>query len=108
MCRRHLNPGGLITQWVPLYESNAETVKSELATFFEVFPDGTMWGNDVDGGGYDSVLLGQAGPLTIDLDEAGAAAESPGLPEGGHLAQRRRILLGDRHAENIRGARRRT
>jgi spermidine synthase len=69
MCRRHLNPGGLITQWVPLYESSADTVKSELATFFEVFPDGTMWGNDVDGGGYDSILLGQVGPPTIDLDQ---------------------------------------
>jgi spermidine synthase len=69
MCKRHLNPGGLITQWVPLYESNLDTVRSEIATFFAVFPNGTMWGNDVDGGGYDSILLGANGPLTINLDE---------------------------------------
>ncbi len=69
MCKRHLNPGGLITQWVPLYESNMDTVKSEMATFFDVFPNGTMWGNDVDGGGYDSILLGAAGPLTINVDQ---------------------------------------
>jgi spermidine synthase len=63
----HLNPGGLVAQWVPLYESNPAAVKSELATFFEVFPNGTVWGNEVAGGGYDVVLLGQAGPLQIDL-----------------------------------------
>jgi len=63
----HLNPGGLVAQWVPLYESNPAAVKSELATFFAVFPNGTVWGNEVAGGGYDVVLLGQAGPLQIDL-----------------------------------------
>jgi spermidine synthase len=64
--KRHLNPGGLVAQWVPLYESNPAAVKSELATFFDVFPNGTVWGNEVDGEGYDLVLLGQAGPLQID------------------------------------------
>jgi spermidine synthase len=65
-CRRRLNPGGLVTQWVPLYESNLAAVKSEVATFFEVFPDGTIWSNDQDGEGYDVVLLGSADPLEID------------------------------------------
>jgi spermidine synthase len=68
-CKRHLNPGGLITQWVPLYESNLNVVKSEIATFFEVFPHGTIWSNDHYGEGYDLVLLGQAEPLKIDADE---------------------------------------
>jgi spermidine synthase len=65
--KRHLNPGGLVAQWVPLYESNPAAVQCELATFFEVFPNGTVWGNAVDQEGYDMVLLGQAGPLPIDL-----------------------------------------
>ena len=42
--------------------------RSELATFFDVFPEGTVWSNDVEGSGYDIVLLGQVGPLTIDVD----------------------------------------
>jgi spermidine synthase len=69
LVRRHLNPGGLVTQWVPLYESDLGVVKSELATFFEVFPRGTVWCNDENSGGYDLVLLGQAEPLKIDADE---------------------------------------
>jgi len=64
-----LNPGGLFTQWVPLYESNPEVVKSSLATFFDVFPKGTIWSNDQDGEGYDIVLLGQSDDLKIDVDE---------------------------------------
>jgi spermidine synthase len=68
LCRSRLKPGGVITQWVPLYESNLDAVKSELATFFEVFPEGTVWSNDYEGQGYDVVLLGQAGPLKIDVD----------------------------------------
>jgi spermidine synthase len=66
--KQHLNPGGVITQWVPLYESDFETVKSELATFFDVFPNGTIWGNDISGEGYDIVLLAQVEPTKIDID----------------------------------------
>ena len=45
LVKNHLNPGGVITQWVPLYESDPDTIKSELATFFDVFfPNGTESG----------------------------------------------------------------
>jgi spermidine synthase len=69
LCKRHLNPGGLVTQWVPLYETDRVVVQSELATFFEAFPQGTIWSNDENGTGYDVVLLGGAEPATINLDE---------------------------------------
>jgi spermidine synthase len=69
LCKRHLNPGGVVTQWVPLYESDPETIKTELATFFEVFPNGTVWANDIDGQGYDVVLLGQNGDARINVDQ---------------------------------------
>ena len=64
----HLNPGGVVTQWVPLYESSPEVVKSEVATFFNVFPDGSVWSNDIQGKGYDVVLAGHATPQTINID----------------------------------------
>jgi spermidine synthase len=68
LCKRRLAPGGFVTQWVPLYESNLDAVKSQIATFFEVFPNGTIWSNDQAGKGYDIVLLGQNQDLKVDVD----------------------------------------
>jgi spermidine synthase len=66
--KRHLKPGGVVTHWVPLDETTIEAVKSEMATFFAVFPDGIIWINDRDGGG-DVVLFGQVDPKPINVDE---------------------------------------
>ncbi len=64
--------------WIPLYESNHVTVKSIIATFFKVFPNGIVWSNDDDSGdGYDAVLFGQAGPTQFDLDEIQARLDRP-------------------------------
>ncbi len=76
--KAHLNPGGVVTQWVPLYESNSAAVKSEIATFLEVFPNGTVWANNIEGKGYDVVLLGQNDPLRIDVR---ALADRFGKPD---------------------------
>ncbi len=69
LCKQKLNPGGIVTQWVPLYESNSDAVKSEIATFFEVFPFGTIWSNDSEGEGYDIVILGQVELTKIDVEK---------------------------------------
>jgi spermidine synthase len=67
--RSRLNPGGIVTQWVPLYESSEESVRSVIATFFEVFPNGSIWRNDdATGAGYDAVLVGQLDARPIDVD----------------------------------------
>jgi spermidine synthase len=68
MVKSHLNPGGVAAQWLPIYESDEDTVKTELATFFSVFPSATVWSNYVDGDGYDLVLLGSADPSAIRAD----------------------------------------
>ena len=67
--KAHLNPGGYFSLYVPLYESDLRTVKSELATFFESFPNATVWANTRNGAGYDMVFMGQAEPLKINVDE---------------------------------------
>jgi len=78
MVKAHLNPGGLVTQWVPLYETDLDTVKSVMATFFDVFPAGTIWANeDLLEGGYDVFLLGQTDPITVDADELQRRLDSP-------------------------------
>jgi spermidine synthase len=77
LVKEHLNPGGVVTQWVPLYESSEEVVKSEIATFFEVFPNGSVWANELNGGGYDVFLLGQQEPAKIDVDAMQARLDRP-------------------------------
>jgi spermidine synthase len=68
MEKSHLNPGGVVAQWLPIYESDEQTVKTELATFFSVFPNGTVWSNYIDGDGYDLVLIGREDSAPIDVD----------------------------------------
>ena len=75
--KAHLNPGGAVTLFVQLYESNTAAVKSEIATFLEVFPDGVVWGNTNNGAGYDLVLLGQAEPTRIDVEAVQAKLTAP-------------------------------
>jgi spermidine synthase len=75
--RDHLNPGGVITVFVQLYESNLEAVKSEVATFLRVFPEGMVFANLAYGQGYDVVLLGQLDPAPIDLDGIDRRLASP-------------------------------
>jgi spermidine synthase len=65
LVKAHLNHGGVVTQWVPLYETDVPSVKSELATFVSVFPDTTLWSPDFLEEGYDLVALGRldGGPI---------------------------------------------
>src|ERR1700683_585548 len=67
--KQHLKRGGVVTMYIQLFETNLEAVKSSVATFFEVFPNGTIWGNPYQGQGNDMVLLGKVEPLRIDFDE---------------------------------------
>ena len=75
--RDHLNPGGIVTMFVQLYETSPDAVKSEIATFFDVFPHSAVFGNTREGRGYDVVLVGQVEPLRIDLDEIENRLASP-------------------------------
>ncbi len=75
--KAHLNPGGMFTLYVPLYESDERTVRSELATFFESFPTATVWANNIDGRGYDMVFMGQVEPLAINVDEVAQKLNRP-------------------------------
>jgi spermidine synthase len=90
LVKNHLNPGGVAAQWLPIYESDEDTVKTELATFFSVFPNATVWSNYLNGDGYDLVLLGSAdgSPINVDalqrrLDQPSYSGVSASLAEVG-------------------------
>jgi spermidine synthase len=77
--KAHLNPGGAVTLFVQLYESNTAAVKSEIATFLDVFPGGVVWGNTNNGAGYDLVLLGQVAPTRIDVEAVQRHLSEPAM-----------------------------
>ena len=77
--KRHLSPGGYFTLYVPLYETDEITFRSELATFFDAFPYGTVWANNRGGLGYDTVFMGQLQPLKVDLDALEARYAQPDM-----------------------------
>jgi spermidine synthase len=75
--RRRLNPGGVMTLYVQLFESSAQAVKSEVATFFAVFPEGLVFANTFEGDAIDMVLAGTAEPPRIWVDEIESMIRTP-------------------------------
>ncbi len=63
-CRRSLKPGGLMVQWVHVYESNDATLQTVLATMTSAFPFLTIW-QTLPG---DLVLVGSVAPTRYELD----------------------------------------
>ena len=57
----HLKPGGVIAQWLPIYELTPADLASVVRTFRQQFPHTMMWLNH-----YDAVIVGSLSPLTID------------------------------------------
>jgi len=77
LAKAHLKPGGVVAQWVPAYETDIETVRSELVTFFSVFPKGTVWSSHIPmNAGNDFVMIAKKGPFEIYVDAIQARIDS--------------------------------
>ena len=72
LAKSHLKEGGVVSAFVQLYETDEAAVRSQIATFFGVFPNGALFANRVDGQGYDAVLLARAGDAPIDVERLAA------------------------------------
>ena len=69
LVKQRLRPGGVVAQWVPLYETDEASAKSQIGTFVQSFPDATLWNSDLLDAGYDLVLVGHVGPARVDGEE---------------------------------------
>jgi len=56
-----LNPGGVICQWLPIYELNADDLRSVVRTFANNFRHVMLWLTH-----YDAAILGSDDPLALD------------------------------------------
>ncbi len=61
LCKSRLNAGGIIAQWLPLYEMPEKDFKMVIRTFQSVFPHTTLW---LAHG--DAILIGMEDELRIN------------------------------------------
>jgi spermidine synthase len=73
--RARLRPGGVLCQWAHTYDITDDDLRSIVATFASVFPDGSMW---LVGGG-DLLLIGADAPVADLLPNLDAAWARPGV-----------------------------
>lgn len=60
-CKRTLDPGGIVTQWLPVYNSGVSDTWSMIRTFVEAFDYVLLFLNSNDG-----ILLGSDSEMTIN------------------------------------------
>jgi len=64
LASEHLEPGGIMCHWLPIYELTTENIKSVVKTFTENFKYTMLWLT------YDDAeLVGSNSPITIDENE---------------------------------------
>lgn len=62
LCKEHLNPGGVVSQYLPLHKLRTEDFLGIISTFYSVFPNSTVWL-----GHTHALLLGAREPMLIDF-----------------------------------------
>jgi len=61
LASEHLAPGGVICQWLPIYELTVDDIKSVVSTFREAFSHTLVWLTY-----YDAVIVASNSPLVLD------------------------------------------
>lgn len=72
LASQRLNPGGIICQWLPLYELTAENLKSVVRTIRENFAYTMIWVTH-----YDAEIVASNSPLVIDEQELARRFAAP-------------------------------
>ncbi|MGE3887383.1 MAG: fused MFS/spermidine synthase [Vicinamibacterales bacterium] len=75
VAKARLAPGGILCQWAHTYDISDPDLRSIVATFMSVFPNGTMWMV----GEADVLLVGSTDPLTPRLPDIRSSWQRPGV-----------------------------
>jgi spermidine synthase len=93
LCRERLNPGGVVSMWLPLYSLDRESYLRIVTAFQQVFPNTTVW-YDVSTANEYSVVTGrvEGGPLEIEWErmhdpDVAASLAVAGVRAPGDLAR---------------------
>jgi len=63
VAKRTLKAGGVLAQWLPVYQMSAAEIRTVVAAFTAEFSSTALF----EGYGYQWILLGSTAPLTVDL-----------------------------------------
>jgi len=74
LASEHLLPGGVVCQWLPIYEMTPEDLRSVVRTFREQFRYTMLWLNH-----YDAELVGSNSPILIDEAELDRQIREPAV-----------------------------
>ncbi len=77
LARSRLTGDGILCQWAHTYDISDSDLRSIVATFLTVFPDGTLWLV----GDADVLLIGSTSPLIDRMDNIPEAWNRPGVAE---------------------------
>jgi spermidine synthase len=72
-CRRRLKPGGIMAQWVQIYETDDSILRLVLNTFTSSFPQAGIWQT----ANVDLLLISPSSPVEPDLDQFIRRFEEP-------------------------------
>lgn len=72
-CRRRLEPGGVVAQWLPLHAQSPLSARMAARTFVDAFPYVQLWLPSIR----DAVLVGSDRPLELPLSRLRAAWDDP-------------------------------
>ena len=74
LASEHLRSGGIVCQWLPIYELTPENVKSVVKTFKQHFPYTMLWLTHKD-----AEIIGSNAPIIIDEAELGKRIAEPAI-----------------------------
>lgn len=80
LARGHLRPGGVLSQWLPVFQLSATETRSIVAAFVAEFPHAALF----YGWGYQWILVGSDEPLQINLGDWRRRASEPAVARDLH------------------------
>jgi spermidine synthase len=72
--RKCLAPGGIVCQYLPMYELSTHDFQMILRSFCRAFPEATLWFT-----GFDTILIGSERPLTLNFARLKERMALPGV-----------------------------
>jgi len=76
LLRRRLRPGGLVSQWLPIYNLTPTETRGVVRTFIEVFPEAALWYNSTN-----LLLLGWEDAFLIQPSSVAERLRQPAIAQ---------------------------